>query len=738
MTHSHRLALTGMKCASCVRKIEMHLNALPQIQRAEVNLAERTVQITSAERFAIEPIIQALDQLGYGATPIVDAAEHEHIQEKQDAEHEHQQIRQITVAAIAGVGFMMLGFCGWMPQIQNPGGQWQLGTLVLIALAVMIYSGRHFFIGAWKSLKQGSANMNSLIALGTGTAWLYSLFVVVFPFWVPAQAQHVYLEAATMILAFVNLGHLLEAKARKNTSSAIKKLMGLQAKTARIVEADGERDIPLEQVQLGDRLRVRPGERIPVDGKIVEGHSAVDEAMLTGEAIPVIKTLGSTVTGGSMNTTGSFIFVAEKIGQDTVLAQIVKMVQQGQSSKPAIARLADRIAGIFTPIVLLIALLTAVIWYWLGPDPKGLYMLLSAVSVLVIACPCALGLAIPISVIAGVGKAAQHGILIRQADAIQQSRNLTTLVFDKTGTLTEGKPKINTIISLSTLDQTAILQLAASLCSHSDHPLSSAIFTTAKEQGLNLQLVEHFQAHIGLGIEGSIHNELYYLGNLRWITQKCQPHEKLAESIHTLSQMGLTSIILASAQQVLGIIAVADPIKADSAKVIAELISDRLNIVMLTGDRQETAEVIAKQLSITRVIAEVLPQAKAAEIKRLQEQGEIVGMVGDGINDAAALAQAHVGFAMGSGSDIAIESADITLVGDSVQRVAEAIQLSKQIVGNMKQNLFGALIYNIIGIPIAAGILFPWTGELLNPMIASAAMALSSITVVLNASRLKK
>lgn len=611
-------------------------------------------------------------------------------------------------------------------------------VVALLTLLVLIYSGGHFFKGAWNAFKIHQANMDTLVSIGTGMAWLYSAAVVFFPHYFPALARHVYFESAVVIIALINLGTLLELRARKNTSAAIQALIGLQAKTARIIKNNQEFDIPIEEVQLNDLIRVRPGEKISVDGLIIEGHSSVDESMLTGEPIPVEKSKDDTVVGGTINKTGSFIFKATKIGADTVLAKIIETVQHAQASKPALAKMADNISAIFAPLVIIIAIATAIIWFNVGPNPKDAYVLITAMSVLIIACPCALGLAVPISVMVGVGKAAEHGVLIRNGDALQLAGQLKTLVLDKTGTVTEGKPSVTHIYAEKKWDEKGLLQLAASVEVHSEHAFAEAILTAAQERHIEVLPATQFEAVSGQGAKAVVHKATVLLGN-----QKFMQKNNISVS-DSYAQHGETPIYMAVDTIFAGVILMADKIKPDSASAIKQLQKMGLDTILLTGDHHETANFIAKQVGIKTVLAEVSPEDKSNEIKKLQEnatknqrKNNIIGMVGDGINDAPALAQADVGFAIGSGTDIAIESADITLMRSSLHGIVDAIYISKATVRNMKQNLFGAFIYNIIGIPIAAGILFPFTGLLLNPMIAGLAMALSSVTVVMNANRLR-
>lgn len=646
-------------------------------------------------------------------------------------------VTKTLVAAIVGIPLFILGMFDFIPSLQTVQGFWINLCLGFITLGILIYSGGHFFVGAWKSLQLHTANMDTLIAIGTGMAWVYSMGAILFTQYLPLMAQHVYFEAAVIIIALVNLGALLELRARRHISQTIQQLIKFQPKTVRLIHDKEEIDIPIDVLKIGDHIRVHPGEHIPVDGIIVEGASSVDESMLTGEPLPIEKGIGDRISSGTLNKNGSFIFTAERVGKDTMLAQIIELVQQAQSSKPALARLADRVSAIFVPAVLIVAVLTALIWFNVGIEPIIAYMLVTAIAVLVIACPCALGLAVPISVMVGIGKAAEYGVLIRNADTLQQAGQLTTIVLDKTGTITQGKPTVIDIYSVTGYDSNHVLTLAASLEVHSEHPLADAIVTAATDKELSLLPVQAFQALSGYGISGSINGEHIWLGNRKLMAQQGIATDGMIQQSEQFAKQGNTPIYVATNQQIIGILTIADPIRTDSKQAIAKLKKMGLTVMMITGDHQATAAAIAAEVGIDTVMAEVLPQDKASKIAELQSRGEKVGMVGDGINDAPALAKADVGFAMGAGTDVAMESAGITLMHSSLQSVGYAIAISQQTVKNMKQNLFGAFIYNVVGIPIAAGILFPFTGLLLNPMLAGAAMALSSATVVTNANRLR-
>jgi Cu+-exporting ATPase len=554
---------------------------------------------------------------------------------------------------------------------------------------------------------------------------------------VPSLAHHAYFEAAAIIMALINFGSALELRARGKTSEAIRRLIGLQPKTARVVRDGREVDIPIIEVGLNETLRVRPGERVAVDGVIIDGESYLDESMITGEPLPVVKRVGDEVVGGTINTSGSFLYQAKRIGKDTVLARIIELVRSAQASKPAIGRLVDKVAGVFVPSVLIIAVLTFLAWFNFGPSPALSFAVVTTMTVLIIACPCALGLATPISIMVGVGKAAEFGVLIRNGEALQQAGRLTTVVLDKTGTVTEGKPQVTAVVPRGWVDADQLLEIAATVEAASEHPLAAAIVAAADDKGLRRLEMSGFEAAAGRGVRAMMNEQRVLLGNRRWMEENGVALGDLMQEAERLAGEGQIPLYLALNDMGAGVIAVSDPVKADSAAAIARLHQAGIKVVMLTGDARVTAEAVARQVGIDAVIAEVLPEEKEQQVAALQQMGEVVGMVGDGINDAPALARADVGFAIGGGTDVAIESADITLMRGSLHGVADAIYVSRATVRNIKQNLFGAFIYNTLGIPVAAGVLYPLIGLLLNPMIAGAAMAASSLTVVTNANRLR-
>jgi Cu+-exporting ATPase len=733
-TNEIRLSILGMRCAGCVSAIEGALAAVENVSSVSVNFADHTATITGlANPTALK---QAVKEAGFDAA-IMEGIEDPSEQEDQELQRYRSLMKKASVAGVFGALLMAAEHFSWLPEIGSATGLWLWPEIALLTLAILIYSGWHFYSGAIKSLRLKQANMDTLIALGTSSAWLYSCIVIDYAETLPTLAKHAYFEAAVVILAFINLGSALETLARGKTSSAIRQLIGLQPRTARVIRNAEEIDIPIEQVGLGDILRVRPGEKIAVDGILLEGHSTVNEAMLTGEPLPVEKVIGAEVVAGTINQTGSFLFKATRIGRDTALAQIVMSVRQAQNSKPEIARLADKISSVFVPAVLVISALTFLMWYVFGPEPSLGYAFVTSMTVLVIACPCALGLATPISVMVAVGRAAQSGILIRKGDALQSAGKISCLILDKTGTITEGKPIVSSIIAIDEFTEDQILQWAASIESGSEHPLAAAIVAAAANRQLTLDKTQQFEAIPGLGVMATINDQPIFFGNKALMDAKGIKFTRYNNKLEKLSALGQTPMLLAVNDKIVGIIGVSDPIKKDSALAVQHLKDLGLRIIMVTGDNQITAHAIAKQAGISEVCAQVLPQDKAAVVLELQQQGEIVGMVGDGINDAPALAQANVGMAIGTGTDVAIESADIVILQGSLLKIPEVIALSKATVINIKQNLIGAFFYNIISIPIAAGLFYPLFGILLNPMIAGAAMALSSVTVVTNANRLR-
>lgn len=734
---TYHLMIEGASCASCVSKIEKALRAVYGVTKAEMNFAQRTVSVTGKVKDAA--LVTAIEIAGYQAKVDTSDSEQEALDEKDKADWAYYKklMRDMTIALLLGVPLMIYGLVIGEMTVNTTSERLVWFGIGLATLAVMYFSGKHFYVGAYNSLKNHSANMDTLIALGTGTAWLYSMVVVAVPELLPTMARHVYFEATAMIIGLINLGLALEIKARGKTSEAIKRLIGLQAKTARAIRGGNDVDIPIEDVMLQDLIRVRPGEKISVDGEVVEGHTAIDESMLTGEPMPVEKQEGDKVVAGTINKSGSIVFKANRVGKDTALAQIIKMVKKAQNSKPPIGRLADAISAYFVPVIMIIAVLSALAWLNFGPSPALVFAIVSATTVLIIACPCALGLATPMSVMVGVGKAAEAGVLIRNGEALQTASKITTMILDKTGTITEGEPKVTDVLLTKNYSRKEVLMLAASIEAGSEHPLAMAIVDSAKAQGIDAKKVDGFHSIPGKGVQASYEGKALLFGNEKLMKDKGVVIEQYIEKAQEFAQEAKTPMYFAINNTLAAIISVADPIKSDSITAIARLKKNGIRIIMLTGDNRLTASAIAKKVGIKEFVAEVMPEDKANKVAELQEEDEIVGMTGDGINDAPALAHANVGFAIGTGTDVAIESADITLMRGSLHGLADAIAVSKATLANIKQNLFGAFIYNVAGVPIAAGVLFPFFGVLLNPVFAGAAMAFSSLTVVTNANRLR-
>ncbi|MDN3490206.1 MULTISPECIES: heavy metal translocating P-type ATPase [unclassified Pseudoalteromonas] len=728
--------IEGANCGSCVAKIEKALKSVSGAQRVEMNFADRSVQVEGNASSA--ELIEAVENIGYKAKPMNSESEQDALDEKAKADNAHYKklMRNMVLALGVGAPLMLYGLIFDMSVTTNAQ---RIGWFIvgIVTLVVMAIAGKQFYNGAWQSFKNHTANMDTLIALGTGTAWLYSMVVVIAPSVLPEVARHVYFEASAMIIGLISLGLAFEVKARGRTSEAIKRLIGLQPKTARVVRDNKEQDIAISEVLKNETVRVRPGEKIPVDGEVIEGRSSVDESMLTGEPMPVNKIEGDIIVAGSINKSGTLLFKATHIGSETTLASIINMVKRAQNSKPSIGRLADVISGVFVPTVMIIAVLAGLAWLNFGPEPSIAYAVVAVTTVLIIACPCALGLATPMSIMVGIGKAAESGILIRNGEALQTTSKITTMILDKTGTITEGKPTVTDIINFNDSDKVHVLKLAASLENGSEHPLAQAIVSYAENEDITIEKVSDFNAVTGQGVTGRLNGQTLLFGNEALMSQHNISIAEAKEQAEQLASAAKTPMYFAIDTQLQAIIAVADPIKDDSAEAIKRLQKKGIHVVMLTGDNQATARAVANKVGIKDFIAQVMPDDKASEVTKRQAKGEIVGMTGDGINDAPALAQADVGFAIGTGTDVAIESADITLMRGSLQSLGDAIAVSSATIVNIKQNLFGAFIYNVAGIPIAAGLLYPFFGILLNPVVAGAAMALSSLTVVTNANRLR-
>lgn len=701
-----------------------------------------TAEVSSHEHDPIAANHSAMSQAAPEATDS---------QEEAQAREYRTMMRKFWFAAVLGVPVLLTMLIEYIPSLREATMPWHqvIGiTSAILTFPVLAWSGNQFFGGAWNNFRNHNTNMDTLVALGTGSAWAYSTIVAVAPWLFPAGTQGMYFDVAVIVIALIVLGQALELRARSRSSAAIKKFLELQAKTARVIRNGSEMDIPIEEVVVGDTVLVRPGEKVPVDGVILEGESAIDESVVTGESVPVDKGAGDTVIGSSVNKTGAFTFRATKVGRDTALAQIIEMVQQAQNSKPPIGRLVDTVSSYFVPSVMIIAVITFLVWFNFGPPPVLNYSIVTMVAVLVIACPCALGLATPISLMVGVGKAAEYGVLIRNGEALETASRLTTVVLDKTGTITKGKPELTDVLPLNNFSENDLLQLAAIADRRSEHPLAEAIVKGARARGISMDEPEEFNAIPGHGVEATVEGLRVLVGNRKLMEREKVSITEFEEGASRLADEGKTPMFVAVDGRPAGIVAVADTIKADSVAAILALRKLNIEVVMMTGDNERTAQAIARQAGISRVLADVLPEEKARQVELLQSEGSprkerggrgsrLVGMVGDGINDAPALAQADIGFAIGTGADVAIEAADITLVGGSLRGVVTAIEVSRATLRNIKQNLFGAFVYNVLGIPIAAGILYPVFGLLLSPIIAGAAMAASSITVVTNANRLR-
>lgn len=739
------MKLRGMSCASCASNIEEAIRSVPGVETCNVNFGAEQASVTyNPSQTDVAAIQDAVDAAGYSALPMQDdVLAPEDDAERRARQSENQDLtRKVWVSGIISA-VIVIGSLPAMTGLAIPFiPMWLHHPWLQLVLTtpVLFWAGRSFYINAWKALKRHTATMDTLVAIGTGAAYLYSLFPTFSPQWFISQGlkPDVYFEAASVIVALLLLGRLLENRAKGQTSEAIRSLMGLQAKTARVIRNGREVDIPIAEVVLGDVILVRPGEKIPVDGEIIDGSSTIDEAMVTGESVPVKKQPGDEVIGATINKTGSFKFRATRVGKDTFLAQIVKLVQQAQGSKAPIQRLADRVTGLFVPVVIAIAIATFVIWYNIMGNVT--MALITTVGVLIIACPCALGLATPTSIMVGTGKGAENGILIKGADSLELAHKLQTVVLDKTGTITQGKPTVTEFITVNGTangNELKLLRLAASVERNSEHPLAEAVVQYAQSQGVELTDSREFEAHAGSGVQGYVSNEWVQIGTHRWMNELGIDTSSLQPPWDRLEYLGKTVIWIAVNGKVEGIMGIADAVKPSSVVAIRTLQKMGLEVVMLTGDNRRTAEVIAREVGIKRVIAEVRPDQKVAQIENLQAEGKIVAMVGDGINDAPALAQADVGMAIGTGTDVAIAASDITLISGDLQGIVTAIQLSRATIQNIKQNLFFAFVYNVAGIPIAAGILFPIFGWLLNPIIAGAAMAFSSVSVVTNALRLR-
>jgi len=728
------MPVLGMTCASCAVSVESMIGNQPGVDHAEVNYATQTVKVSyHPDQVKPEDFQKVVQSIGYDLILQQEGAKE--LQEETQRDHYEALKKRMVYSAILTIPVVIIG----MFFMDMPNGNYYM---LALTTPVLFIFGRNFFINAWKQARHGKANMDTLVALSTGIAYLFSVFNTFYPeFWHKRGLHpHVYFEAAAVVIVFIMLGKLLEEKAKSNTSSAIKKLMGLQPKTVMLIAADGEKEVEIADVRIGDQILVRSGEKIPVDGVVYEGSSFVDESMITGEPVAVAKKSTDKVFAGTINQKGSFKFRAEKVGGETMLAQIIKLVQDAQGSKAPVQKLVDKIAGIFVPVVMMIAIITLGAWLLFGGEHAFTQGLLAIVTVLVIACPCALGLATPTAIMVGIGKGAEHGILIKDAEALELGYQVNAVILDKTGTITAGKPEVTQLnwADDTVADKERLKGVLMALEQASEHPLAEAIVRGLKSEGVKPVMVRDFESLTGMGVMAKFEGEQYWAGSHKVLKgQSIKVSDTLQKQVDDLQQLAQTVIYFTNSKQVLAIVAIADQIKAGSAKAVEALQLAGIEVYMLTGDNEQTAASVAAQVGIKHFQAEVLPSDKADFVQQLQEQGKVVAMIGDGINDSQALALADVSIAMGKGSDIAIDVAKITLVSSDLQQVPKALRLSKLTVRTIRQNLFWAFIYNLIGIPIAAGLLYPINGFLLNPMIAGAAMALSSVSVVSNSLRLK-
>ena len=735
--------VSGMHCASCVTRIESTLERLPGVVQAQVNLATETASVAYLPSAThLKEIYNTVETTGYSVTlpEEMGGRSREEWMQAERATEERNLRQRFFLAAGLTAGIALVSFRSVFPGLSSLGEPVAHILLLVLSTPVLFWAGSGFLSGAISAFRHRAADMNTLVALGTTSAYVYSFAATVSPetFAGTGQAVAVYFDTTAVIVTLILLGQFLELRARGRTSDAIRKLIGLQPRSARVIRDGHEQDVPVEEVVAGDLVIVRPGEKIPVDGTVVEGHSSVDESMVTGESMPVTKSPRDAVVGATINKTGSFHFRATKVGKETVLAQIIALVQEAQGSKAPIQRLADTISGYFVPVVLAVAIATFVVWFDFGPEPRLTFALMTFVSVLIIACPCALGLATPTAIMVGTGRGAENGILIRGAEALEHAHRLTTIVLDKTGTITRAEPAVTDLLPFGAHSPETLLAVVASAEAGSEHPLGEAIVQSARDKGLQIESAERFEAIPGLGVRAMVNQRLVVMGNGRLMQEE---GVSLSAEVHhsdRLAEEGKTPMYVAVDGVLAGILAVADPVKEGSVAAIGRLRSLGLEVVMMTGDNRRTAEAIGKRVGIERVYSEVLPEDKAGLVKQLQGEGHQVAMVGDGINDAPALAQADVGIAIGTGTDVAMEASDLTLIRGDLGGVVTAISLSKQTMRIIRQNLFWAFAYNTLGIPIAAGVLYPVVGSLLSPVVASAAMALSSVSVLTNSLRLRR
>ena len=723
--------VTGMSCASCVASVEKALRSVPGVVEASVNLAAESATVEYLAGSAGRGDFQrSIEGAGYGVVREVEGP----IEDSRALEYGRLR-RRVFVAAVL-TALVVAGSLPMMLGLEVP-GRWLDFVLLALATPVQFWAGWRFYAGTWGALRHGRANMNTLVAVGTSAAYLYSAAATLAP-WLFGGMAEVYFDTSALIITLVLLGKLLEARARGRTGEAIRRLAGLQARTARVVRRGEEIDVPVEDVEVGDEVVVRPGEKVAVDGVVVVGESAVDEGMISGEPMPVVKRVGDEVIGATVNKTGTFRFSAARVGKDTVLAGIMRLVEESQGSKAPIQRLADRISGVFVPAVMVLATLVFLVWLFFGPEPAFTLALMNFVAVLIIACPCAMGLATPTSIMVGTGRGAERGILVKGGEALESARRLTTVVLDKTGTLTRGEPRLTDVIPANGISEDDLLRLAASAERGSEHPLGEAI--VAGSGHLGLVEPERFEAPTGRGVVATVEDRNVLVGSRGLMRDHGVFEDGLSPELERLSSEGKTPVLVAVDGEVAGVVAVADTIRKEAREAVDVLEKMGLKVAMITGDNEISARSVARELGIDRVLANVMPDGKSGEIEKLQNEGEVVAMVGDGINDAPALARADVGIAIGTGTDVAMEASDLTLISGDVRGVGRAIRLSRATMRNIRQNLFWAFAYNVVLIPVAAGVLYPFFGEtgLLSPVFAAAAMALSSVTVVSNALRLRR
>ncbi len=739
-----QLRIRGMHCASCVSTVERALTAVDGVEDARVNLVEEMARVSATAAAGEEALVGAVEGAGYGAEVLAGAGAEMDAARARDDERdfEHRDLmRRFRAGVVFGLPVVAIGHMEMVPGLPSPTGDamriaWWLSAL--LTLPILLYVGRRFFVGAWTAGRRRAANMDTLVALGTGAAWLYSTTVLLAPELFPAGSGRPFYEAVAVIITLVVLGQAIEARARGRTSRALRALLDLAPETAERIRPGGTETVSLDEVVPGDLLMIRPGARVPLDGRVRSGVSEVDESMLTGESVPVRKSPGDEVVGGTVNATGALTVETTKVGEDTVLARIVDMVRRAQGSKPAIQRTVDAVAGVFVPAVILVAVLTFAIWYVAGPEPGFNFAVVTAVAVLVIACPCALGLATPISVMIAIGKAAAHGVLIRDGEALQRARRVDTVVLDKTGTLTMGRPQVCYAAAAGDFDTDDLLTMAAGVEASSEHPAARAIVQHARERGRGPAVADHFAAHPGRGVSAVVDGRRVMAGSPLFLSEAGVDTEPVSEHLARLAGEGATPVAVAVDGVVAGVFGLVDGVRPGAAAAIGRLRELGVEVAMLTGDHEAAADRIAAQVGITSVRARVSPAEKAAVVEALRGRGSVVAMVGDGINDAPALAAADVGVAMGGGTDVALQTGDAALLGDSLRGVETLIRISRAAHRNIVQNLVGAFAYNVVGIPVAAGALYPSLGILLSPMIAGAAMAFSSVTVVANANRLRR